>query len=330
VTVADGLPLDFRYRNKRVAVDVGTHTSPRWIGAHVTRVGDGYLKTMGIPLAGGRDFTDADTAGAQGVTIISKALVDKLFPNGAAEPIGTRLTFGVAGADDQPARTLTIVGVSADFPTSQMSTTREQLLVPLAQHADLLGDSVPIGSDIDETPHLMVIARSAPGESPLKMTAAVETVMREVDPDFPRAGVITGARLRQNSMDDFMGQVWAAGVGAGVILLLSALGIYGVVGLMVATRTREIAVRVALGASRRRVLGLIVLDVLKIVSPGIAVGLLLTVGLLRVNSENMGVSLSDLEHVAYLEGALVATLVAVLASLAPARRAASVPAMRSV
>jgi ABC-type antimicrobial peptide transport system permease subunit len=96
---------------------------------------------------------------------------------------------------------------------------------------------------------------------------------------------------------------------------------------MVATRTREIAVRVALGASRRRVIGMILVDVVRLVTPGVGVGLLLTVVLLRLNAENMGVSLSHVENMAYLAGAAGAVLVAVAASLVPARRAASIQPM---
>ena len=103
--------------------------------------------------------------------------------------------------------------------------------------------------------------------------------------------------------------------------------------MTVATRTRETAVRVALGASRRRVLGMILFDVVKLVTPGVAVGVILTVALNRLNAENMGISLSNLEPLAYVAGAAIAILVAVLASLVPARRAASVQpmvAMRSL
>ena len=134
-------------------------------------------------------------------------------------------------------------------------------------------------------------------------------------------------------MHDFLTQSAVAGGAGGVILLLSALGIYGVVGLMVATRTREIAVRIALGASRRRVLGMILFDVVKLAMPGVVIGLVLTAALIRLNGENMGIPLSNVEPLAYVVGAAVAILVAVLASLAPARRAASVQpmvAMRSV
>jgi predicted permease len=333
VTVADGLPLDFRGRPARVALTVDSSVAPRWIVARVTRVGDGYLKTLGIPLLRGRGFTNDDGAGSEKVTIISKTLADKLFPDAdGAEPIGKRLSYAVDGAGESATQTLTIVGVTADFPTSQMSSERQQLLVPLAQHAGIQRLSVPIGADVEATPatrgsHLLLIARSAPGEQPVKMVTAVEQVARQLDPDFQRTSIVTGAWLRKNSVNDFLTQSMVAGAAGGVILVLSALGIYGVVGLMVATRTREVAVRMALGATRRRVLGLIVFDVVKIVTPGIGVGLFLTAVLIRLNAENMGVSLSGIENLAYVAGGAIALLVAVIASLAPARRAASVPAM---
>jgi putative ABC transport system permease protein len=294
----------------------------------VTRVGDGYLDTMGIPIVRGRGFTVEDRAGAEPVAVVSKPLADWLVPDG--EVVGKRLTFGT---DEETRHTLTIVGVTADFPTSQMSTTREQMLVPLAQHPGVQRDSVAVVDDRSSVPHVMLIARSTPGAHPEALTTALEEVARELDPEFQTASIVTGVWLRQNSMNDFLTQSAVAGTVGGVILLLAALGIYGVVGLMVTTRTREIAVRVALGASRRRVLAMIVLDVVRLVLPGVAVGAALTVVLNRINSENMGIALSDAEPLAYVAGASIAVLVAVLASLGPARRAASVPpmvAMRSL
>jgi ABC-type antimicrobial peptide transport system permease subunit len=96
---------------------------------------------------------------------------------------------------------------------------------------------------------------------------------------------------------------------------------------MVAARTREIAVRVALGSSRPRVLGMILFDVVKLTAPGVGVGLILTAVLIRLNGERMGIPLSHVESLAYVIGAAIAILVAVVAGLAPARRAASVPPM---
>jgi ABC-type lipoprotein release transport system permease subunit len=189
---------------------------------------------------------------------------------------------------------------------------------------------------------VFLIARSAPDEPPTKLTTALENAVRDFDPtNRPSMSVdgvlyppiVTGVWLRQNSMRDFLiGSAVAAGAGS-VILVLAALGVYGVVGLMVATRTREIAVRMALGASRRRVVAMILFDVVRVVLPGVAVGLVITVALVRLNGNNMGFALSSLEPLAYVAGALITILVAVLASLTPARRAASVQpivAMRAV
>ena len=336
VTVADGLPLDFRYRIARVSPQVNTALSPQSreqgerpaeaepaiVSAHVTRVGDGYLDTMRIPLVRGRGFTTEDAAGAAMVTIVSKPLADELFPDG--DVIGRKLLFDVGNEDKKQPQTLTIVGVTADFPTSQMSTDREQLLLPLAQHADVLNDSVRVDDDRGGEAMLMVVARSAAGEPAPKMTAILENAVRDFDPDFDRAEITTGVWLRQKSMDDFFSQFGVGAVAGGVCLLLAALGIYGVVGLMVTTRTRELAVRVTLGASRSRVIGMILFDVIKLVGPGVAIGMIITVGLVRLDG---GIRISTVEPLAYVAGAAIAILIAVLASVAPARRAASVQPM---
>jgi putative ABC transport system permease protein len=328
VTVADGLPLDFDSRMERVWLEVDASTAPSPVSAHVTRVGDRYLDTMGIPLVRGRGFTADDRVGAELVTVVSKPLAERLAPNG--DVIGKRLTFG---SDEARPQIFTIVGVTADFPTSQMSTWREQLLLPLAQHLGVRRDALRVESGVSNEPHLLLIARIATGAQPTSVTTVLQNLARELDPDFQPAGVVTGVGLRQNSVDDFLTQSAVAAGAGGVVLMLAALGIYGVVGLIVQTRTREIAVRAALGASRRRVLVMIIVDVVKLVLPGVAVGVVLTAALNRLNSENMGVALSNVEPLAYVAGAAIAVLVAVLASFGPAHRAASVPptvAMRSL
>ena len=328
VTVADGLPLDFRNRNTFVSLKGDGSAAPRLVAVQVTRVDDNYLKTLGIPLVRGRAFTVGDGAGAEPVTIVSKALADRLVPGG--EVIGRTLTFG---ENPKTQQALTIVGVTADFPASQMSSTREQLLLPLAQHPGVNWDAVAVNDDMSGAAHVLLVVRSAPGEPAKKVTTALENVARELDPEFQPTAIVTGVGLREFSMNDFLTQSAVAAVAGGVILLLAALGIYGVIGLMVATRTREIAVRAALGASRGRVLAMIIRDVVRLVLPGTLVGVVLTIVLNRLNAENMGLSLSNAEPIAYVIGPVVAVLVAVLASLGPARRAASVQpmvAMRSV
>jgi hypothetical protein len=282
-------------------------------------VADGYLNTMGIPLLVGRGFTPDDSAGAEMVTVISKTLADQLAPNATAAVIGTHLTLGT---DEKTQHTLTIVGVTRDFPTAQMDTGQAQLLLPLAQHP---------------SPKVFLIARSADGEQPLKVTAALENAVRDLGPDMdrtitfgggtPYAKSVTGAWLRQNSVRNFLERSAVTGGAGAVIQILAALGIYGVVGLMVATRTREIAVRAALGASRRGVLSMILFDVVKLVMPGVVFGLLITLAIVRLQGDNLGIRLSNTEPLAYVAGAAIALLVAILASLTHARRAASVQPM---
>ena len=325
VTVADGLPLDFGSRSARVSLQVDTNTAPRAVIVHTTRVGDGYLDTMRIPLVLGRGFSNDDSAGAEKVTVISKTLADRLEPDAPAAVIGKRLTVGAEGKTQH---TLTIVGITRDFPTAQMGTERAQLLLPLAQYP---------------SSKVFLIVRSADGEQPMRVTAALENAVRALGPDVDRtltygAGeaysrIVTGVWLRQNSVRDFLVRSALTGAAGSVILTLAALGIYGVVGLMVATRTREIAVRAALGASRRGVVGMILFDVVKLVMPGVIFGLLIAAAIVRLNGDNLGIRLSKAEPLAYVVGAVIAVLVAVFASLAHARRAASIQpmvAMRSV
>jgi macrolide transport system ATP-binding/permease protein len=330
-TLADGLPLDYRDHSARTALQPDAKRkrdsaqpqevseAPKFVQVHVTHVDNDYLNTMGIPLLRGRGFVADDQAGTELVTIISKTLAEKLFPDAeAGHAIGKRLIFRI---NEETTQTLTVVGVSGDFPTAQMNSPREQLLLPLAPQP---------------SQELFLIARSTPAEPPQKMMATLENAERDFNPENRGFGygkgaayptVVTGVWLRKNSMDDFL-TASAVAAGAGVVILtLSALGIYGVVGLMVATRKRELAVRVALGASRRRVLGMVLLDVVKLVLPGVVVGLILTAAFIRLNGENMGIPLSNVEYLSYVMGAAVAVLVAVVASLAPARRAASVQPM---
>ncbi|HEY7336899.1 MAG TPA: ABC transporter permease [Bryobacteraceae bacterium] len=339
VTVADGLPLVSLGHSATVSLDTAANATPEFVRVQVTRVGEGYLSTLGIPLLSGRGFSKDDNAGSEKVTIISKPLADRLFPDaGVGKPIGKRFAFidhgasAEEGAADAPPQTLTIIGVTRDFPTSGMSAIRAQLLLPLARQSDIRANSIHTDESGNRLPDLLLIARSAAGEQPERIVTALESVVREFDPEFRRDRIITGASLRRSSMDNFLKQSAIAGAAGGVILILAALGIYGVVGLMVAARTREIAVRVALGASRLRVLRMILFDVVRLTAPGVGVGLLLTAVLVRLNPERFGISLSNMETLAYVAGAMIAILVAVLAGLAPARRAASVlpmVAMRS-
>jgi len=251
------------------------------------------------------------------VAVLSEPLARQLFPG--SEPIGQRVTLTLKEGRDQP---FTIVGVSADFATSQMTTERPQILLPLP---DLL------------TPTVHLIVRGAQGDEP-KLKSALESALRELGveplPGVAFPGIVTGQDLVDKSFGDLIAESTAVAVAGGVVLVLAALGIVGVVGFMVATRQREIAVRMALGSTRLRVFGLIVSGIVKLVIPGIAGGLLLAAVLIRTMENVMGTPLTlgptplgVMEPLIYAAASTIAVSVALLAGFSAARRATSVQPM---
>jgi putative ABC transport system permease protein len=174
-----------------------------------------------------------------------------------------------------------------------------------------------------------VIARSSAASAVI--ASAVEDAVTDVfpDPDVVRASLFKAPDLLRNArLELTVGSTLAGAVGV-VALTLAALGVFGVIGFMVATRTREIGIRIALGATRSRVLGNVLVDALKLALPGVAVGLLIAVYVVK---EISWYSLGVVEPALYAGAAGVAVAVALLASFPAARRAAAVEpiiAMRS-
>jgi predicted permease len=297
VTVADGLPLDFRAREVRVTRD-GEATAG-W--AHLTRVDTNYIETMGIKLLSGRSITTEDRQGGTPVALLSQPLAIRLFPDGNA--LGQRVSLSLDNAAQQ---SLMVVGITADVVASQMGSPRPQLWVPLAQHP---------------SPRVTIIARAS---TSLESAQSIfQQAMPELDHNLVKAGFITGDQLIKDSMWDLFTHSAVAGACAAIALVLTALGVFGVVGFMVATRTREIGVRIALGASRLRVLGMVMKDTVKLVVPGVIVGLIPAAYLIRM--EDMSYyALGIAEPLAYLFAAIVTIGAALLSGLPSARRAAKV------
>jgi predicted permease len=327
VTMADGMPIDFARRYVRVAAVRGAQARQRaassdgteFVTTHVTRVAEGYLDTIGTPLLRGRSITAEDSAVAARVAVISEPLATQLFPNGDA--IGEQLKFELEQGHEEE---FTIVGVSADFATSQLTTERPQMLLPLPEK--------PASA-------AYFIARGAAGDE-MRAASAFESAVREFDLEFASTvhgalrAVVTGKELVSTSVEDLIAESASVAFAGGIVLVLAALGVFGVIGFMVATRTREIAVRMALGASRLRVVGLLLSDVVKLVLPGVAGGLLISAVLIRtmntvaetpirVGQTPLGVA----EPLVYVVAAAIAIFVALLASLPAARCAASVQPM---
>ncbi len=315
VAVAEGMPIDFDYREFRVAT-----TDAKFATAHVTRVGENFLETVGARLNRGRTISLEDRISDAPVAVISEPLAAQLFPG--KEPIGERVKVTL---EDSVEREFTIVGVTADFASSQLTTMRQQILLPLPEA-------------LSKTVHL--IARGAPGDEP-KLRAALETALRELGvealPGVAFPGIVTGHDLVEKSLGDLVSESMAVGFAGGLVLILAALGIVGVVGFMVATRTRELAVRMALGATRLRVFRLMLLDVVKLVIPGVAGGLLLGAVLIRTMADVMGTPLSVgptplgvMEPLIYAGASAIAVTVALLAGLPAARRATTVQPMVAI
>ena len=302
VTVADGLPLDFQQDSAGVS-----HEGETTISIRTTRIGERYLETMGIPLLRGRGIGRDDRAGAELVIVLSEPLAARLFPG--RDALGGRLAFNFEG---EPTQVATVIGVTGDLVSSQMGNARAQVFVPLAQHP---------------TSRVLVIARATAPQ--VSMASAFKNAFAQFDPDFVTTSIVTTDGLVKQSMEDLLTQAAVAGVAAVVALFLAALGVYGVVAFMVTTRTREIGVRVALGASRARVLSTVLLQTARLVSPGLGVGVLLSVFWVRV-ADPSWYALGGVEPLIYSVAAGSTLMVALLAALPSARRAASLDPLQAI
>jgi predicted permease len=313
VAVAGGMPVDFDYREFRV----GQTGGDTFVTAHVTHVGENFLATVGVPLRRGRTITAEDRTTAAPVAVISQPLADALFKG--KEPIGERVTVTLQAGEE---REVTVIGVSADFASSQLTTTRLQILLPMPEAF---------------TSTVYLIARAAPGNEP-QLKAALATALRELGveplPGVAFSGIVIGQDLLDKSIGDLISESMAVGFAGGLVLVLAALGIIGVVGFMVATRTREIAVRMALGSTRLAVFSLMLSDIVKLVLPGVAVGLVIAGVLVRSMESVLGTPLTlgpdplgIMEPVIYAAASILAVTAALLAGVPAARRATVVQPM---
>jgi putative ABC transport system permease protein len=316
VSVGDGVPLDFIYRNARVSRE----DTSDFVTAHTTRIGPGYLETIGSRLLAGRTIDANDREGADRVVVLSDPLARQLFA--ASDPLGARVVLSLTGGERQ---TYTVIGVTADLVSTQMGNPRPQIFLSLAQHPATT---------------VVVIARGAPSDPSMRgafhnaIAGGLRTVSGQAlrqgagqaEPETVFRELITGEWLIENSRSDILTMSAAGGLAAGVALVLATLGIYGVIAFMVATRTREIGVRVALGASRGRVLRDVLGDALKLVVPGIGAGLALAILWVRLTDPSW-YPMGGVEPVIYSLAAATAFFVAVLAGIPSARRAAAVQPM---
>jgi putative ABC transport system permease protein len=274
----------------------------------------GYLAAVRIPLVRGRDFTPADVAGALRVAIVSETFARRAWPN--ADPIGKRFTC-CDGSGDDP-RWKTVVGVAGDVrsdgPTAGL---QPEFYIPL--------DQMPVQA-WDWTGRTMTVVARVVGENDAREAAALTAIrgaVRTVDPGIPvyrmqpMRDLVRGATAEARFNTLLLGLLGAVG------LVLAMVGIYGVVGYVVAQRTMEIGIRLALGSSPGNVLRLLALQGARPILLGIALGTTLAFSAMRLlRSAVYGVSVSD---PAALAGAAVVLFLAGMAAvLVPVRRATRV------
>ena len=272
----------------------------------VRLISPGYVRAMRIPLLRGRDLEDSDAAGRAGAALISESMAKFLWPN--EDPIGKRLTLYFF-----PELTRVVVGVVGDVKISAMNETQPEptLYYPLAQMSAARGENwQSFGTNL-------VVRTNA---APLNVVPAITSAIREMDAEVPLLDIGTMDDSVSASLSPERFTMLLLGAFAGLALLLAAVGIYSVMSYSVSRRTNEIGIRVALGASRRNVLLLVVRQGLVLALIGSAIGISGALLLSRVMSSQLfGVQPTD--PATFVAGACGLMVVVLAASTIPARRA---------
>ncbi|HUQ83266.1 MAG TPA: ABC transporter permease, partial [Gemmatimonadaceae bacterium] len=261
----------------------------------------GYLQAAGIPLLQGRDITAADNETSSRVAIVSAAMAKLFWPN--ASPIGKRLKWG---APDSPAPWIEVIGVAGSARYRDPRTETLDVYVPYTQSPWRLN-------------HLVVRAAG----DPASLAASVRAALREIDPEARATQVATVGELASVALRQPRFQVTLVGTFAALALLLGAVGIFGVVSFATARRTRELGVRMALGARGSDVQWLVVGETLRTVGVGVAVGMVAAIAGARV-LRALVYDVSATDPLTFVVVPVIVVAVAVLAAIIPARRASRV------
>jgi predicted permease len=274
-------------------------------------VAGGYFATMQIPLLRGRLFTEHDTRETPRVVVIDDRMAEVLWPG--EDPIGKRLRRGGMDADAN-APWLTVVGVVGRIKQYTLDETDSRIAMyhPHTQTASRA---------------MNVVLRSA--SDPAAAAAAAVEIVRRTDPDLPVYNVKTMQRRVDESLAARRFVTWLLMLFAGLALTLASIGIYGVISYVISQGTRDIGVRVALGASTRRILTMVMAQGAAIALSGLAAGIagaLALGGMFRTLL--FGVDATDAPTYAVVSGVLVGT--ALLGTYIPARRAARIDPVRAL
>ena len=271
------------------------------------QVSAGYFQTMGVALREGRYFDAGDSEQSLPVAIVNESMARGYWPNETA--IGKRFKLGVPEA-----RWLTIVGIVADVRQLGMDVpVKAEMYLPYRQ----------IASHPWYGPRDLVVRTSV---DPMTLVSGVREVIRTIDPDQPISNIATMEELlTRETGSRRLGMILLSGY-AGLALLLASLGIYGVLSYLVTQQTPEIGVRLAIGASSRDILGLVMKRGAVLALSGVVIGGIAAFALTRLMASLLfGVSATD--PVTFLGISLLLTGVALAACFVPARRATKVDPM---
>jgi putative ABC transport system permease protein len=266
----------------------------------MTVVAPGSFAALGIPLRKGRDFNDSDTAERPLVAIVNEALVRASLAG--QDPIG-RTIHCLFDRNDP----MTIVGVAGDVRQRNPAIpSQPECYMPYRQHSY-------------NNATLNIVVRTL--GDPTALAGTARRAASEISPEVPLAFTTMEAQLSKG-VEDPRFRAWLFGVFAGFAVCLAMAGVYGVMAYGVQQRSREIGLRIALGASRTSVLGLIFQQGLVLTGAGLAVGLAAAFAATRL-LETVLFEVEPLDPQVYLGVILLLTLVALVAGYLPARRAAA-------
>ncbi len=290
------------------------------VDAYYKHVTPDYFRAMSIPLRQGRQFEDRDSETAPGVAIVNESFAQRYFPN--ENPIGQRIKVGGNIGPDYEDRIREIVGVVADVREESVETPPSpEVFMPLAQRTDRL---TRLTNKL--VPAAFVVKTRG---NPWSVEPAVRAAVHAADPSLAISNLRTMEEVLSWSLARRQFSMLLLSLFAGLALLLSAVGVYGVVSYSVSQRTQEIGVRLAFGAQARDAMWLIIRQGLALTLVGVTLGLAAASALTRLMRAMLfGVSATD--PLTFTLIALLLILIALLACWIPARRAAKVDPMTAL
>ena len=271
--------------------------------AGTPKIEAGYFTTMGIPLRAGREFTARDTAETAKVAIVSERIVREYFPGGPTEALGRRVRL------DEQGEWLTVVGVAADIRQRGLDQdVKPMVYAPFQQ---------------DRSGFIRFVSFVARTSTPASVVEGIRAEIRRAAPDLPIASTLTMDEAVAASVAAPRVRMWLLVLFATTATLIATCGIYGLMAYAVSQRRREIGVRMALGATRRDVLRLVLMRALGIVVAGLIIGLAGAAGVTRVLQTFLfGVTPTD--PIVFTIVTLLLMAVGLMAAWLPARRAARI------